>query len=123
MIYGYTLTGIRFAKHKGGLYCNIDFTRNGNIVSLLDQKELCILNSYDLTKKENLYNQIQYSEDLKELKNIEGASWLEFNYYVKKPDSTSNNRINNAIIYIKKEKNKDESKIYFYNFKESKIFE
>ena len=123
VIYGYTLTGIRFAKHKGGLYCNIDFTRNGNIVSLLDQNELCILNSYDLTKKENLYNQIQYSEDLKELKNIEGASWLEFNYYVKKPDSTSNNRINNAIIYIKKEKNKDESKIYFYNFKESKIFE
>ena len=43
-----------------------------------------------------------YSEDLKELKNIEGASWLEFNYYVKKPDSTSNNRINslNNIIYI-----------------------
>ena len=123
VIYGYTLTGIRFAKHKGGVFCNIDFTRSGNIVSLVDHKELCVLNSYDLTKKDNIYNQTKYQEDLEELTKIEGASWLEFDYFVKKPDSMSDNRVNNSIIYTKKEKNKEGSKIYYYEFKESKIFE
>ena len=124
VIYGYTLTGIRFAKHKGGLYCNIDFTRSGNIVSLLNNKELCILNSYDLTKKENILNEMEFKDDITELKNIEGANWLEFNYYVKRPDSENNNkRINNSVIYIKRGKNKEENKIFYYVFKENKIFE
>ena len=123
IIYGYTLTGIRFAKNKGGVYCNIDFTRSGNIVSLLDHKKLCILNSYDLTKKENVYNENNYTEDLNELKNLEGATWLEYNYYVSRPDSLDSKRINNAIIYTKKEKNKDDFKIFYYEFKDGKIFE
>ena len=123
VIYGYTLTGIRFAKNKGGVYCNIDFTRSGNIVSLLDHKELCILNSYDLTKKENIYNQINYKDDLNELKNLEGATWLEYGYFIRKPYSKESKRINNAIIYAKNEKNKDESQIFFYEFKDGIIFE
>ena len=123
VLYGYTLTGIIFAKNKGGVYSNIDFTRSGNIVSLLNNKELCILNSYDLTKKEILYNQIEYKEDLEELKNIEGASWLKFIYFVKRPDSDGNDKINNSIIYIKKGKNKENNLIYYYEFKSNKIFE
>ena len=123
VLYGYTLTGIKFAKNKGGVYSNIDFTRSGNIVSLLNNKELCILNSYDLTKKDILYNQIEYKEDLEELKNIEGASWLKFIYFVKKPDSDNYNRINYSIIYIKKGKNKENNLIYYYEFKSNKIFE
>ena len=123
IIYGYTLTGIKFAKNKGGVYSNIDFTRSGNIVSLLNNKELCILNAYDLSKKRNLFERIKYKEDLKELKNIEGASWLEFIYFVKKPDGDTNNKINNAIVYIKKGKNKENNLIYYYEFKENKIFE
>ena len=122
IIYGYTLTGIKFAKNKGGVYSNIDFTRSGNIVSLLNNKELCILNSFDLTPKEIL-NKIEYKEDLEEIKNIEGASWLKFIYFVKKPDSDSLNRINNSIIYIKKGKNKENNLIYYYEFKSNKIFE
>ena len=58
-----------------------------------------------------------------ELKNIEGASWLEFDYFVKKPDSIAENRVNNSIIYAKKEKPKDENKLYYYEFKDGKIFE
>ena len=123
IIYGYTLTGIRFAKIKGGLFCNIDFTRSGNIVTLLDNKELCILNAYDLTKKENIKEHFKYKDDLIELKNIEGANWLEYKYFLRKPNSDSNIRINNLIIYIKKGKQKDESSIIYYDFKENKIFE
>ena len=123
IIYGYTLTGIKFAKNKGGVYCNIDFTRSGNIVSFLDHKELVILNSYDLAKKENSIYQTHYKEDLEELKKIDGASWLEFNYFIKKPDWESNIRINNVIVYIKKGKNKKENEIFYYEFKDNKIFE
>ena len=123
IIYGYTLTGIRFAKIKGGLFCNIDFTRSGNIVTLLDNKELCILNAYDLSKKENIKEYFKYKDDLIELKNIEGANWLEYKYFLRKPNSDSNIRINNLIIYIKKGKQKDESSIIYYDFKENKIFE
>ena len=123
IIYGYTLTGIKFAKNKGGLYCNIDFTKSGNIVSLLNNKELCILNSYDLSKKENIFKEMQYKEDITELKNIEGANWLEFNYNIKRPDSDCNNRINNSVIYIKRGKNKEDNKIFYYVFKGNKIFE
>ena len=123
IIYGYTLTGIKFAKNKGGVYCNIDFTRSGNIVSFLEHKELVILNSYDLAKKENSIYQSKYKEDLEELKKIEGASWLEFNYFIKKPKLESNIRINNVIVYIKKGKNKKENEIFYYEFKDNKIFE
>ena len=126
IIYGYTLTGIKFAKNKGGLYCNIDFTRSGNIVSLMDNKELCIFNSYDLTKKENISKIIHHQDDLGELKKIEGASWLEFNYFVKKldKDNDSSDRIINAVIYVKKSKNKEnDNMIFYYNFKDNQIFE
>ena len=126
IIYGYTLTGIKFAKNKGGLYCNIDFTRSGNIVSLMDNKELCIFNSYDLTKKENISKKIHHQDDLGELKKIEGASWLEFNYFVKKldKDNDSSDRIINAVIYVKKSKNKEnDNMIFYYNFKDNQIFE
>ena len=60
---------------------------------------------------------------MEELKKIEGASWLEFNYFIKKPKLESNIRINNVIVYIKKGKNKKENEIFYYEFKDNKIFE
>ena len=130
IIYGYTLSGIRFAKNKGGLYLNIDFTRSGNIVSLLNNKELCILNSYDLSKKdisnENLFNK----QDLVELKELQGSIWLEYHYFLKNSGYKSA-KISSSIIYIKKvaKKEKDNEKIkfdymiFYHDFKENEVFE
>ena len=63
LIFGYTLTGIKFAKSREGYYCNIDFTHSGNIVSLLNSNEICILNGYNLERKE-------INEKMMNLKNI-----------------------------------------------------
>ena len=48
-IFGYTLTGIKFAKSKGNFYNNFIFTNNGNlIVEYLDNGYIDILNGSDL---------------------------------------------------------------------------
>ncbi len=119
VIFGYTLTGIKFAKSKLGLYCNIDFTHSGNIVSLLNYKEICILYGYNLAKKvisekDNDYN--MYKE-LNE--KIKGAVWLEFKY------CCCGNSISNIFVYIKKGKNKqdDNAKIYYNYYNDNKLLE
>ena len=115
-IFGYTLTGIQFAKSQEGLYCNIDFTQSGNIVSLINSSEICILNGYNLERK-------IIEDSLKDFKdkgnNLKGSVWLEFNYYPRNIyDEDSNN-----ILYIKKGKNPDENSIFYYDFKGNKIFD
>ena len=48
-IFGYTLTGIKFAKSKGNFYNNFIFTNNGNlIIEYLDNGYIDILNGSDL---------------------------------------------------------------------------
>jgi hypothetical protein len=119
IIFGYTLTGLKFAKSKLGLYCNIDFTHSGNIVSLCNYKEICILYGYDLAKKVINKKDYDYKKYSELNKNIEGSSWLEFKYYSK------DNNINNFIVYIKKEKNKQDgnAKISYCQLKGFNIFE
>ena len=116
-IFVYTLTGIKFAKSPEGLYCNIDFTQNGNIVSLLNSSEICILNGYNLERK------IIEESSLKDFKDkgnsLKGSMWLEFNF---NPRNNINEDSNN-ILYIKKGKNPDENIIFYYDFKGNKIFD
>ena len=127
VIFGYTLTGIKFAKSQNGYYCNIDFTKSGNIVSYFNFDEIIVLNSYNLQRQ--LIN--EEKPEFKELQDvnqkIKGSDWVEFNYYSK----TNNNEKNNIIIYIKniikkskdKEKMIEENKIFYHDFKGNKIFE
>ena len=115
-IFGYTLTGINFAKSKEGFYCNIDFTKSGNIVSLLNNKEMCILNGYNLNKKEIAEKDCGYNE-LKEVNDsIKGSTWLEFNYSLQ-------NDYRNYILYTNKGKNTSENMIFYYIFRENSIFD
>jgi hypothetical protein len=114
-ILGYTLAGIKFAKSNEGFYCNLDFTKNGNIVSFLYNKEICILNGYNLKKKEINEKYYGYDELKRVNKNVKGAIWLEFKYTEKS--------YQNYIIYIKKGKDVSDNVIFFYKFKENRIFE
>ena len=135
IIFGYTLSGIKFAKSHSGYYCNIDFTRSGNIVSLLNFKNICILNGYNLLKKEIKKDESGYTDFDKAEKSVEGSVWMEFKYMFKKGYNNEENKISNFIIYIKQEKSekkekKDEKEekeenymIYYYDFKGNKIFE
>ena len=117
VIFGYTLTGIKFAKSAGGYYGNIDFTRSGNIVSLLNNNEICILKGYNLAKKVVSEEELGFKDFHEVSKNVEGSVWMEFNYFCRK------NEESNIIIYIKKGKKPEENIIYYHDFKENKIFE
>ena len=82
VIFGYTLNGLYFAKSKYGSYDNIDFTRNGNIVSYVSKKEIEVLSGNDLNniikKDDKFMNEVQ--------KKISGASWIKFMFYSRKND-------------------------------------
>ena len=117
IIFGYTLTGIKFAKSEGGYYCNIDFTKSGNIVSLLNNNEICILKGYNLAKKVINEEDPGFKEFYDVGKNVEGSVWMEFNNLCRQ------NEESNVIIYIKKGKKSEDNIIYYHNFKENKIFE
>ena len=82
VIFGYTLNGLYFAKSKYGSYDNIDFTRNGNIVSYVGKKEIEVLSGNDLNniiqKDDKFMNEVQ--------KKISGASWIKFMFYSRKND-------------------------------------
>ena len=121
-ILGYTLTGIKFAKSEGGYYGNIDFTRSGNIVSLLNNKEICILNAYDLKRKQ-IKKESGYSEFKKIEKKVEGSVWMEYKYLFKKKYNTDGTKINNIIVYMKHGKRPEDSMIFYYDFKGNNIFD
>jgi WD40 repeat protein len=121
VIFGYTLTGIKFAKSQNEYYCNFDFTKSGNIVTY-NYEKIIILNAYNLKTKLINEEDPEFIELLEVNKKVKGADWVEFNYYSKR-----NNY--NVIVYIKnsikkvKEKIVEENKIFYHDFKGNKIFE
>ena len=117
VIFGYTLTGIKFAKSERGYYDNINFTRSGNIVTLLNNNEICILKGYNLTKKVINEEDPGFKDFHEVAKNVEGSVWMEFNYFCRK------NEESNIIICIKKGKKTEDNSIYYHDFKENKLFE
>ena len=119
IIFGYTLTGIKFAKSQEGYFCNIDFTQSGNIVSLFNFKEICILNGYNLARKEISEEESGFKDFNEEEKKIAGSVWMEFKYFA----NGNNGEDNNIIIYIKKDKRPEENVIFYHDFKDNKIFE
>ena len=119
IIFGYTLTGIKFAKSPEGYFCNIDFTQSGNIVSLFNFNKIYVLNAYDLASKDINEEQPDFKDFYEEEKRLDGSVWMEFNYFRRE----NNNEDNNIIIYIKKGKKSEENLIFYHDFKKSKIFE
>ena len=117
IIFGYTLTWIKFVKSTGDYYCNKDFTKNGNIISLLNNNEICILNGYNLVKKVINEEDPRFKDFHKIGKIVEGSVWMEFNYFYRR------NEERNSIICIKKRQKPEENIIYYNDFKENKIFE
>ena len=82
VIFGYTLNGIRFAKSKYEYYDTLDFTKNGNIVTWINKRNIVVLYGDSLNK-----NTIHKKDEkrFKEIKNkIVNASWIKFDYFDKK---------------------------------------
>ena len=88
VIFGYTVNGLKFCKSKYEFYDTLDFTKSGNIVTWIHKKELQILAS------DNLKCINPEDKDFEEFqKLLKGASWVKFNYFVKKYDQGINTKI------------------------------
>ena len=104
VIFGYTLTGLKFAKSNYGFYDNIDFTISGNIITLNNNNELLILSGSKLAYlKMNLYD--PNFDDFNNINDkIQNSIWLTFNYFRRESDTHHN--YNKIITYYKKGDNK-----------------
>ena len=106
IIFGYTVSGLYFAKSKYGYYDSLDFTKNGNIVTFSGKKEIEILSGDKLKS-------IIVNKEIKEINEIQnkivGASWIKFNYFYRlKENETIVNKIITFSIF---DKNKEENLI------------
>ena len=82
VIFGYTLSGLKFAKSEYGLFDNISFTGNGNIVTMNKKEEVIVLSGSDLTR----INIIQDEETIKAINKINGTSWMQFDCFLREFD-------------------------------------
>ena len=117
IIFGYTLTGLKFAKSDYGFYDNIDFTMNGNIITLKNHMELCILSGSKLSNvKMNIYDS-HYEDYMKKCDIIKNAVYLRFNYFIIEIDSEK--KYIKIITYYKAKENK----LSTLNVSENKYFD
>ena len=86
VFFGYTLSGMKFAKSNYGLYDNINFTIKGNIITLNNKKDMIILSGSDLTEL-NISDNKQITNISKKIKYM---NWLQFNYFLRGQDDKFN---------------------------------
>ena len=84
IIFGYTLSGMKFAKSEYALYDNINFDEAGNIITMNNKKDFTILSGSDLTNLNDLSN----GENA--IKGIQNTNWLQFDYYMEGRDEEFN---------------------------------
>ena len=80
IIIGYTLSGIKFAKSEYGLYDNINFDKDGNIITLNNKNKIVILSGSDLTK---LKINSEDEETNKIINEMKDTNWLQYNYFMR----------------------------------------
>ena len=106
IILGYTLNGLYFAKSKYDYYEHLNFTKNGNIVTWKNKKEIEVLYG-DSLRSVNL-NDNSHLNKLKSIQDkINGASWVEFNYFSRRNEIEQT--INKIITYTIFDKKKGEN--------------
>ena len=87
IIFGYSLSGLKFAKSDYSFYTNIEFTSGGNVVTLENNSILTILNGYNLKEIEIDENDDDFQKFLKMLQSFNSGedkiSWIQFNDFKK----------------------------------------
>ena len=121
VFFGYTLAGLKFAKSDYGFYDNISFTGNGNIVTMNNKEEICVLSGSDLSKL-SLEEDKEIKETKDKLNKIKGSNWMQFDFFFRKFDDDSSKIL--TFLSESKSKNKENvSKIQTLNVKEIKYFD
>ena len=87
IIFGYSLSGLKFAKSEYSLFTNLDFTPGGNIVTLENNSKLAILYGYNLQKMDLNEKDEDYQKYNKMLRSFNednnNIGWIQFNNYKK----------------------------------------
>ena len=86
IIFGYTLSGLKFAKSEYGRYDNISINEDGNILTMNYKEELLILSGNDLKRLNNLNDK----EIIDEIKNLKHIPWLQFDYFNRSKEAEHN---------------------------------
>ena len=86
IIFGYTLSGMKFSKSAYGLYDNINFTKDGNILTLNSKKKIIILSGSDLTEL-TILDSVDNKNIINEIKN---TNWLQYDCFLRGQDDGFN---------------------------------
>ena len=98
IIFGYTFSGIRFAKSEYGLYDNISINEDGNIMTNLEKKEMIILSGSELTRLNQLDDD-NFSDFLNKTKIY---NWSQYDCFNRKDEED----MRKIVSYLCKEKEK-----------------
>jgi WD40 repeat protein len=80
IIFGYTLSGLKFAKSNYSYYTNIEFTSNGNIITLINEEKVGILEAHNL----NLMSKDDTNKDFEKIqKNLYKSQWFQYHDFLK----------------------------------------
>ena len=88
IIFGYNLSGIQFAKSEYGYYSNLDFTKSGNIVSLINKMDIGILYGSNLKRIQIKENDEDCKEFIDKQKKVDGALWMQYDYFTRKKSNS-----------------------------------
>ena len=123
VIFGYTLSGLKFAKSHYSLFCNIDFTKSGNLVTLEKNKEIIVLYGHDLTKKKINDKNSFYENFIQGQNEVNGAIWMQFDYYVRKQIENDWRIYENIITFVKNGQKEKDNIVCCFNFKNNPFFD
>ena len=94
IIFGYTLSGLRFAKSDYGSYNNINISENGNIITLNEKrKSILILSGKDLTE-------IKEKETIDKIQKIKPVKWVQYNNYFRMKEE----KLSKILTYLYKDR-------------------
>ena len=117
VIFGYTLSGVKFAESPYSYYSNLDFTKEGNIICLINDNELGIFEGHSLNKLKIEKTNEDYKK-YEQVKNcINKAQWIQLDDLYEPDNVISKDR--KIISYLTIEKLQNGKGIY--NFKTLKI--
>lgn len=88
IILGYNLSGVQFAKSEYGYFTNIDFTKSGNIVSLINKIRIGILFGSSLKRIKIKETDEDRQEFINKEEKVSGALWMQYDYFTRKNDNT-----------------------------------
>ena len=99
IIFGYTLSGMKFAKSKYGEFDSFNFTEDGNLITFNGEEYIIILSGSNLKK----LNNINEPKNINSKEEIKTSNWFQYNYFMRLGDDNLTKII--TFLYTNNQKN------------------